>query len=160
VDIAGVEIDASWLPDMYAWLTDPELNELAHVGEVTQDGQQRWFDSLESRGDYWIRGIARSDGTRLGAFGLRHITPYSAEVFAYVGPATARGAGIGLWTLVQCDEEAQRRGLVRLWASAASHNIASRRTLGTAGYVGVGVREDWGVFAEKLVPGRALTEKP
>jgi RimJ/RimL family protein N-acetyltransferase len=147
----AVDIDQSWLPVMYDWLTDPELNRLAHVGPVTRERQRAWFESLPGRSDYWVRGIVGADGTRLGAFGLRHITPYAAEVFAYVGPPSARGAGIGLWTLSQGEEEGRRRGLMRIWASAAVENAASRRTLSQAGYAEIGRCADWGVFAEKLI---------
>jgi GNAT superfamily N-acetyltransferase len=153
-------IDESWLPDMFGWLTDPVINHMARVGEITVEGQRRWFEGLEGRDDYWIRGIVDEDGRRLGAYGLRHINAYAAEVFAYVGPSDARGVGIGRWTLLQCEQESQKRGLVRLWGIAAEYNAASRRTLRGLDYVTVGPYEDWGLFVEKLVPGRQVAGPP
>jgi RimJ/RimL family protein N-acetyltransferase len=145
---------------MYAWLTDPVINYMAHVGEVTLEGQRKWFESLPSRDDYWIRGIVADDGQRLGTFGLKHIDAYAAEVFSYIGPSERRGAGVGRWSLQRCEDEARRRGMVRLWGIVAAHNDASRRMLRGLDYVAVGTHEDWGIFIEKLVPGRELTGPP
>jgi GNAT superfamily N-acetyltransferase len=77
-------------------------------------------------------------------------------VFAYVGDAAARGMGVGQWTLRRCEDEAVRRGMPRLWATAARYNTVSINTLRQEGFVCLGEHEDWGVFAEKLVRGREL----
>lgn len=143
VELAAVEIDETWLPDMLRWLSDPYTNRMTRAGSVTVEGQRVWFASLSSRTDYWIRGIV-ADGRRIGAFGLKDIGESSAEVFTYVGEPELRGRGVGSWSLAFAAAKARALGITALRAVVANDNEPSQRMFAALGYRFSEARGDWG----------------
>jgi RimJ/RimL family protein N-acetyltransferase len=146
--LEAVELDESWLPLMFEWLSDPYTNRIARVGAITLDGQRRWYESLATRTDYWVRGIVR-DGERIGALGLKNIEGPTAESFVYLGPATARRSGVGGWAVAQLEQEARARGIEHIWAVVADENEAAQRLLTGCGYERTRAWEDWGGVLER-----------
>lgn len=146
--LEAAELDESWLPSMFAWLTDPYTNRIARVGTVTPEGQRRWYASLATRTDYWVRGILR-DGQRVGALGLKNIEGTTGESFVYLGEPAARASGVGRWAVARIEDEALARGIGLVWAIVGDDNEAAQRLLTGCGYDRTRAWEDWGGVLEK-----------
>ena len=108
-----VRYDERLLERSWHWLNDPEIKRLTDTPDFTSEEQRSWFESLAARTDYFIWGI-EIDGTPIGAFGLKHVTPESAEYWGYVGDRSRWGRGVGQWMLARACDEARRLGLRRL----------------------------------------------
>lgn len=106
--------DETYLHDTTRWLEDVELRALIDAPPISVASQRQWFESLPTRPDYLIWGLA-SNGQRVGVFGLKNVTEEAAEYWGYIGEKTYWGRGLGRWMLTYCLQEARLRGLQRVW---------------------------------------------
>lgn len=103
------------------WLNDPEIKALTLTPDFTREDQQRFFESLSARTNYWVMGIAE-DNLPVGAMGLKNITASSAEYWGYIGEKEYWGKGIGNFMLQQAKEKAAALGLKQIFLYVAATN--------------------------------------
>lgn len=107
----------------FRWLNDPEIKKLTLTPDIDQTQQIAWFESLESRTDYLIRGIL-ADGRPIGAVGIKKIdrSKSQGEYWGYIGEKDFIGKGIGKHLLSAMFAEAEKIGLKRLVLHVAEYN--------------------------------------
>ncbi len=113
-----VEYDRRYLLASRRWLRDPEVAALTLTPPFTDEQQEQWFESLQSRSDYLVWGV-ELDGDPAGVVGLKNITPERAEYFGYLGEKPAWGMGHGSELMLHAMNEAKMRGctlvFLRVW---------------------------------------------
>lgn len=95
IDVEYREYDRAILEKSSEWLSDPEIKRLTFAPDLTREAQEKWFNSLKGRKDYYIRGIWRNDEP-IGVVGLKNITDTDAELFGYIGEKKYWGKAIGI----------------------------------------------------------------
>lgn len=94
VEVEFVEFDEYGLQKSWEWLNDPEIKHLTSSSDFDKQSQKEWFDSLETRDDYYVRGIAVKNKL-IGVCGLKKITDSDAEMWGYIGDKSYWGITIG-----------------------------------------------------------------
>ncbi len=89
VDYNEVFLDRSWI-----WLKDKEVKELTNTPDFTKEQQLEFYNSLNGKEDYYIKGI-QYDKISIGACGLKKITSDDAEYWGYIGEKEYWGRGLG-----------------------------------------------------------------
>lgn len=107
----------------YVWLREHEIKHLTMTPEITKESQRIWFESLETRKDYWVKAI-EADGKLIGAAGLKHIdmSEKKAEYFGYIGEKTLWGNGIGKEMVIYVIEYAKTLGIRTVYLQVADYN--------------------------------------
>mgnify|MGYP000058133370 CR=1 FL=1 len=107
-----VDYTRTYLEASYHWLREPEIKFLTRSPEVTREGQEKFFQSLPKRKDYWIQGIEYL-GRPIGACGLRRIDhkQSEAEYFAFIGDKSLWDQKLGFEIFNHIRQEAIARGL-------------------------------------------------
>ena len=74
------------LEQSWNWLNDPEIKYLTETPDFTKEEQLKWYESLESNNNYFIKGILL-DNKSIGVVGLKKIDRKlkKAEYFGYIG---------------------------------------------------------------------------
>lgn len=86
--------DELYLKLSWKWLNDKEIKLLTNTPDFNKEQQQKWFLSLASAKNYYIRGVSHN-GSKIGVVGLKHITSTQAEYWGYIGEKKFWGKGIG-----------------------------------------------------------------
>jgi len=137
-----VRMDASHLSATLRWLQDPELrrqvDSLSAPTEETNAAywRVRWRDP--EREDYAILAL---DDRHVGNCGLCHIDRHrrKAELWIYLGEATARGRGIGRAAVEALLRRAfDELGLYRVYLRVAADNPAAARFYERLGFLAEG----------------------
>jgi RimJ/RimL family protein N-acetyltransferase len=144
-----VTFDETFLRLSYDWLHDPEIARLTRTKPTTRTEQQAWFDGLDARKDYWVRGIA-VDGRPAGATGLRRIDGREGEFFIYLGEREFWGRGAFRAVLPGVLAEARRRALIRVVSKIGTDNPRSVQAHERLGWVRTGVEGDMVVGSWEL----------
>ncbi|NMO55751.1 GNAT family N-acetyltransferase [Actinoplanes sp. TBRC 11911] len=142
-----VRLHRAWLEAHAEW--GPGLHEdgfgLTATDEVeTQAGFAAWVRRLDARSDRCVFRWIVEDGSVLGGLALRHGDSEAIARAGHVGYGlrpSARGRGLGSWTLARALDEARILGIPRLLAVCAIDNQASARTIERGGGVLEGVRD-------------------
>lgn len=147
--VSLVELTAGHLPAVRAWLADDDLRD--RVGTATYPSEaehERWFERLIADRTRLARLVINDSGHPMGLCGFRAIEPLyrRAEVWIYVGDATARTRGVGSAALARLlDFGFGALSLHRVEARVFSFNEPARRFFLAHGFRPEGVERD-GVF--------------
>lgn len=118
-DFTRVVLEKSW-----EWLNDPQLKRMMFVPDFNRASQEKWFESLPHKKDYFIKSIWC--GVKpIGVIGLRHITQREAEVFGYIGEKEYWGKTIGVQGMQYLIEYARSIHLESLYAIMLRDNLVS-----------------------------------
>lgn len=137
-----VEFDEKMRDHSWEWLQDDELRALTAASELTREQQLEWFRRIPERTDYLIKGVV-AGGEPVAVFGLKNIEGSSAEYFAFIGPESRRGTGIGRFMHDNMVALAIGRGINRIWGAANNP-----RTYGAHlhfGWYDTGEKDDRGI---------------
>jgi RimJ/RimL family protein N-acetyltransferase len=124
-DIRLVPYDRAYLDRSWDWLRDPELKKLTLAGDFTREEQIAFFESLPSRLDYKIWGVASPEGEPIGAAGIKKISGSSGEFWCYIGERSWWGRKVGGRILELCEEKAHKLDLDHLTMIAGATNDRS-----------------------------------
>ncbi|RYF82170.1 MAG: GNAT family N-acetyltransferase [Chitinophagaceae bacterium] len=128
-----VEYDLVFLQKSWEWLNDPELKALTLTPDFSKQDQQRFYESLCIRKDYWIKGI-EEEGKPVGAMGLKHITNRDAEYWGYIGERNYWGKGIGAFMIKQAKDKARQLSLSSIYLRVSSGNERAKRLYEKMGF--------------------------
>jgi len=117
------------------WLSDPEIRELTLASPLTEEGQQRFFQSLPTRTDYAIWGVSLSHGGLIGAAGLKNHQGTIAEYWGYIGERTFWGQGLGRAMLEATERKAREMGFTELHLKVVPFNQRAIGLYLKSGYV-------------------------
>lgn len=95
VKIELKEFDRRTLDKTWEWLNDPEIKELTVTPDFTRESQEKWFQSIQNRDDYYIRVVYTNDEP-IGVFGIKNITRKDAELWGYIGDKRYWGKAIAV----------------------------------------------------------------
>jgi len=115
------------------WLNDPIIKELTFTSEFDAESQERWFESLKVRNDYYIRSIWYNDKP-IGVMGIKHLTDKDGEVFGYLGEKEYWGKTIGVQGLQYMIDYAESIKLESLYAIVLKENINSYKLMRRFGF--------------------------
>lgn len=115
------------------WLQEPILKRLTNTPDFTEETQREWFESLDGRDDYYIRGI-RYNGIPVGACGLKHINDHDAELWCYIGEESVRGKGIGHKIINHLIMYGKHLNLNSIWLYVIPLNVAAMRLYESHGF--------------------------
>ena len=116
-----VEFSRAFLEKSYHWLHDPVIATLTLTAPFSQEEQERFFVGLPDREDYHVYGI-QADQKPVGACGLKHITPDSAEYWGYIGERQYWGQGIGQFMLDEMLYQTRKMRISTLWLLVGKDN--------------------------------------
>ena len=123
--ICLVPYDRTYLDCSWEWLRDPEIKQLTMAGDFTREEQIAFFESLPTRDNYKIWGVAAPDGQPIGAAGIKNISGSTGEFWCYIGERDWWGRRIGGRILELCEEKASDLGLDQLTMIAGANNDRS-----------------------------------
>jgi RimJ/RimL family protein N-acetyltransferase len=132
--------DRDYLQRSWHWLHDPEIKGLMRAPGFTRNEQEQWFEGLKGRTDCRIWGVAYG-GAPIGAVGLKHITPDSAEYWGYIGEKEYWNGGLGSAMLQFAFRQGRELGLHELWLTVGRNNPRAIRVYQKHGFVAADVGE-------------------
>lgn len=130
-----VPFDRTFLERSWDWLQDPEIKRLTLTPDFTREDQQRFFDSLPSRSDYRIWGVALNNKEPIGAAGLKNMRDGTAEYWGYIGEKSCWGRGLGRQMLGSVEQRSRAMNLQKLTLKVGAENSRAVRLYRAAGYV-------------------------
>ena len=87
IDVEFREFDREALEKSWKWLNDPQLKSLTMTPDFDQESQEKWFESLKTRTDYYLKA-GWYNGVPIAVHGLKHITGTDGEVVGQDGRHT------------------------------------------------------------------------
>lgn len=121
MEIKLVDYTVDYLELSWKWLNDPEIKALTNTPDFSPDQQLKWFNSLASKKNYFIRGIEFSN-IKIGVCGLKNITQSDAEYWGYIGDKQYWRKGIGTLILLEMEKKAKEAGCNSLWLNVLKSN--------------------------------------
>lgn len=151
MEIQFVKYDDTFFALSKQWLTDPEIKLLTMTPELDEAARIAWYNTLEQRDDYYIRGIL-ADGIPIGAVGIKHINRAAGtgEYWGYIGEKAYIGRGIGKKMMSAMYDAAHVLGLNKLILKVADYNMRAYRLYQKQGFVET-LREDNVIVMEKCL---------
>ena len=129
-----VSFDKCFFEKSRAWLEDEEVNRLTDTGELPMESDRlKWFESLHSRMDYLIWGVACEEEP-IGACGLKNIQGSKAEYWGYIGEKSYWGKGLGSSMLKGVERKAKELNLDELYLTVLMENDRAIRLYINNGY--------------------------
>ena len=145
-----VPFDKRFFDKSRLWLEDEEVNRLTDTGELpTESDRLKWFESLPSRMDYLIWGVACEEEP-IGACGLKNIQDFKAEYWGYIGEKTYWGKGLGSSMLKGVEQKAKELNLDELYLTVLGENNRAIGLYRKNGYFETG-RADHRLTMSKLL---------
>jgi|SRR5690554_1556530 len=133
IDVEYREYDRVMLEKSSEWLSDPEIKRLTFAPDLTKESQEKWFQSLKERTDYYICGVWRNDKP-IGVVGLKNITDTDAEVFGYIGEKRYWGKAVGVDMMQVMLDKGRSLGLSSIYAKIRIDNLSSYKLHQRFGY--------------------------
>ncbi len=127
------EFNREVLEKSWEWLNDPIIKELTSTSEFDPESQNKWFESLKTRKDYFIRSVCYQDKP-IGVMGIKHLTDTDGEVFGYLGEKEYWGKTIGVQGLQYMIDYAKSIKLESLYAIVLKENINSYKLMRRLGF--------------------------
>lgn len=121
IEIEFTEFDREVLEKSREWLKDPELKALTITPDFDVVSQEKWFESLKNRTDYYIASVSQN-GTPVGVYGLKHITDVDAEIFGYLGSKDLWGKTIGVQAVQEMIRIAKSKNLESIYCIMLKEN--------------------------------------
>lgn len=125
------------------WLMDPEIKKLTMTPDLDEEKRRQWFDNLDGRENYYIRGI-EADSKPIGAVGIKHIDfdHHVGEYWGYIGEKSYIGLGIGKKMVAQMINIAHEYGLKSLLLNVAAFNTKAIGLYKSTGFVQINVSKE------------------
>jgi RimJ/RimL family protein N-acetyltransferase len=133
MEIKLVDYTADYLELSWKWLNDPEIKALTNTPDFSADQQLKWFNSLATKKDYFIKGIEFSN-SKIGVCGLKNITQSDAEYWGYIGDKQYWRKGIGTLILQEMEKQAKEFGVNTVWLNVLLNNTNAIKLYRKNGY--------------------------
>lgn len=124
IEVEFREYDRKTFEKTFEWLNDPELKELTVTPDLDRESQEKWFQGLKDRKDYYIRSVWR-DEEPIAVFGIKHITDSDGEVWGYIGEKKYWGKAIGVDMFHHVFDYARSLNLQSLYTKSLKSNYYS-----------------------------------
>lgn len=134
IEIQFREFDRKMLEKSMEWLNDPEIKQLTITPDIDKESQERWFQSLKDREDYYVTGIWR-DEQPIGVAGIKRITSTDGELFGYIGEKKYWGKAVGIDMMKHVLDHGIFLGLSSVYAIMRKDNINSYKLHRRFGFV-------------------------
>ena len=145
-----VPFDKRFFEKSRSWLEDEEVNHLTDTGELpSEPDRMRWFESLPSRMDYLILGVACEEEP-IGACGLKNIQGSKAEYWGYIGEKNYWGKGFGSSMLKGVEQKAKELNLNELYLKVLVENDRAIGLYRKNGYLETGKEDNRLIMAKRL----------
>ena len=133
-----------------SWLEDEEVNRLTDTGELPSEPDRlKWFESLPSKKDYLIWGVACEEEP-IGACGLTNIQGPKAEYWGYIGEKIYWGKGLGSSMLKGVEQKAKELNLDELYLTVLVENNWAIGLYRKNGYLEMGKADNRLTMAKRL----------
>jgi RimJ/RimL family protein N-acetyltransferase len=149
MEIKLVDYTVDYLKLSWKWLNDPEIKALTNTPDFSHDQQLKWFNSLASKQDYFIRGIEFSN-TKIGVCGLKKITQSDAEYWGYIGEKKYWGQGYGSVILKIIEQKAIQLQLKSIWLTVLLSNTNAIKLYHKNGFILESKEEHFQTMRKKL----------
>ncbi len=134
MEIKVVDYTVDFLKLSWKWLNDPEIKALTNTPDFSPDQQLKWFNSLASKQDYFIKGIEFSNN-KIGVCGLKNITQSDAEYWGYIGDKQYWRKGIGTLILFEMEKKAKDFGIKTVWLKVLTSHTNAIKLYSKNGYI-------------------------
>lgn len=121
VSISFETYNISYLNFSKKWLRDPEIKRLTMTPDFDDETQLKWFHSLQSKENYYIKGI-KYKNKPIGAMGLKNINNNCGEYWGYIGEKKYWGIGLGKYLIEYSIRYAKSLGLEYLYLKVDETN--------------------------------------
>ena len=122
------------LEKSWQWLNDPQMRELTATPLFDKESQEKWFESLKTRKDYFIKSVWHKDKV-IGVVGLKHLTDRHGEVFGYIGEKEYWGKTVGVQGMEYIIEYAKSINLDCIYSVVLKSNLSSIKLDRRLGFV-------------------------
>ncbi|MEA5126977.1 MAG: GNAT family N-acetyltransferase [Proteiniphilum sp.] len=122
------------LEKSWQWLNDPQMRELTATPLFDKESQEKWFESLKNRKDYFIKSVWHKDKV-IGVVGLKHLTDSHGEVFGYIGEKEYWGKTVGVQGMEYIIEYAKSINLDCIYSVVLKSNLSSIKLDRRLGFV-------------------------
>ena len=126
VNISFVPYDSIFLQLSKKWLSDAEIKGLTMTPDFDDEIQIKWFNSLQDRDDYYIRGI-QYKLEEIGALGIKNIHDKCGELWCYIGEKQYWGKGLAYYIVDHAIRTARMLELDYLYLKIDVNNKMSYR---------------------------------
>ena len=145
-----VPFDKRFFEKSRLWLEDEEVNRLTDTGELPSEPDRwKWFESLPSRKDYLIWGVAYEEEP-IGVCGLKNIQGSKAEYWGYIGEKSCWGKGLGSSMLKGVEQKAKDLNLHELYLTVLVENNRAIGLYRKNGYLEIGEADNRLIMAKRL----------
>lgn len=134
VEVEFREFDREALQKSWEWLNDPQLKSLTMTPDFDQESQERWFESLKTRTDYYLRA-GWYQSVPVSVYGLKHITDKDGEVFGYIGEKELWGKTVAIQMMLDVIDYARSRNLESIYCITLKENKRTYRLCSRFGFV-------------------------
>ena len=128
-----VDYDRGFLDKSWDWLNDKELKYLTMTPNFDKSEQVDFFNSLDTRENYFIYGITFM-GVAIGACGLKNFINEKAELWLYIGDKSYWGKGLGKIIMNRLEEKALDKNLLKLYLKVIKENLVAINLYKNIGY--------------------------
>lgn len=145
-----VPYDRGYFEKSRLWLEDEEVNRLTDTGELPEEtARLRWFESLPSKSDYLIWGVAFEERP-IGACGLKHIRDSKAEYWGYIGEKCYWKKGLGTSMLNCVEQKAKELSIEELYLTVLVDNARAVRLYRKNGFIESGMADGYFSMTKRL----------
>lgn len=135
-DYNRIFLDKSW-----EWLHDKEIKILTNTPDFTKQEQLAFFNSLNQKEDYFIKGICINQNP-VGAAGLKKINNNDAEYWGYIGEKEYWGKGFGVQIIDYMANKAESLSLKSIYLFVIKENSRAIKLYQKKGFIIESENED------------------
>ncbi|WP_436415298.1 GNAT family N-acetyltransferase [Petrimonas sp.] len=122
IDVEFKEFDREALEKSREWLNDPEMKELTMTPDFDKESQEKWFESLKNRTDYFLQTTLHN-GNPIGVVGIKKMTEKDGEIFGYLGEKDYWGKTAGVQMTQHLIDYATSRNLESIYCITLKTNV-------------------------------------
>lgn len=124
IEVEFRDYDRIALEKSSEWLNDPEIKSLTMTSDFDRESQEKWFQSLETKNDYYIQ-VAWLNNEPIGVFGIKNITDTDGEIWGYIGEKKYWGKAIAPQMMNHVFNYARSAKLKSLYSIMLKENLNS-----------------------------------
>lgn len=129
-----VKYDEIYLEKSWEWLNDKDIKRLTMTPNFTKEEHLEFFNSLDTRENYKIFGIA-FNGLPIGACGLKNIESSKAELWLYIGNKNFWRKGFGRLVMELLEKIAKSLNINQLYLKVLDENSSAINLYEYVGYI-------------------------
>lgn len=140
-EIEFKDFNRNVLEKSWEWLADPQIKELTSTPDIDRESSEKWFESLKTRRDYFIKSIWHNNKP-IAVMGLRNLKEKDGEAFGYIGEKEYWGKTVGVQGLEYLIKYGKSINLDSVYSIILKTNLSSYKLHRRLGFVKEGDKDE------------------